>query len=289
MKNIPKELKEKNQWVLFKAIPPKEKDGHWGKAMIDPNTGDYAKSNDPSTWSSYENALMVANQDKEYGLAFVLTEGIVFIDVDHCLDKEGNPNELASSIMEDFKGTYVEKSVSGTGIHVLAKGKLMEGYKHRNDQIGLEMYDTKRFMCITGNSIGKAMPIEERQPQIFQTSIKHLKTTVENHTAFPNLMTRSDQEIISLIERSRIASRFESLMRGDLSGYPSHSNADYALVNYIGFYTQDENQIDRIFRSSGLMREKWDRRVGDITYGQFTIRNALKSIGHTFHENQPTL
>ena len=38
-----------------------------------------------------------------------------------------------------------------------------------------------------------------------------------------------------------------------------------------------EEQIDRIFRESGLMREKWDRNTGDSTYGQITIRNAVSS------------
>jgi hypothetical protein len=41
----------------------------------------------------------------------------------------------------------------------------------------------------------------------------------------------------------------------------------------------DETQLDRLFRASGLYREKWDRRCrGDgATYGQATI---TKAIGH---------
>ena len=51
-----------------------------------------------------------------------------------------------------------------------------------------------------------------------------------------------------------------------------------ALVSILAFWCGNvEEQIDRIFRSSGLMRDKWDRKTGDSTYGQITIRNAVAS------------
>ena len=59
-------------------------------------------------------------------------------------------------------------------------------------------------------------------------------------------------------------------------GYNSQSDADMAFVSMLAFWCGNvEEQIDRIFRSSGLMRDKWDRHTGDSTYGQITIRNAV--------------
>ena len=49
-----------------------------------------------------------------------------------------------------------------------------------------------------------------------------------------------------------------------------------AFVSMLCFWCGNvEEQIDRIFRSSGLMRDKWDRMTGDRTYGQLTLRNAI--------------
>ena len=47
----------------------------------------------------------------------------------------------------------------------------------------------------------------------------------------------------------------------------------FALVRMLTIWTQDESQIDSIFRSSGLYREKWDKNGG--YYGKRTIRRAL--------------
>ncbi|MFN7333164.1 MAG: phage/plasmid primase, P4 family, partial [bacterium] len=46
----------------------------------------------------------------------------------------------------------------------------------------------------------------------------------------------------------------------------------------LAYYTKDAAQIDRIFRRSQLMREKWDQKHGNETYGQRTIANALKKV-----------
>ena len=73
--------------------------------------------------------------------------------------------------------------------------------------------------------------------------------------------------------------KFKDLMAGHWEErYDSQSDADMALVSILAFWCGCvEEQIDRIFRSSGLMRDKWDRITGDGTYGTITIRNAVLS------------
>jgi primase-polymerase (primpol)-like protein len=48
---------------------------------------------------------------------------------------------------------------------------------------------------------------------------------------------------------------------GDLSAYDGdHSRADQALCNHLAYRTgRDAARIDQLFRSSALMREKWER------------------------------
>ena len=138
IENIPKELKDKNQWVCYRI----KKDGEkTAKFMLSPNDFKFAKSNDPSTWSSFEKAKSVL--DKKWlridGLAFVLNEGYVFIDIDHSVDENGNFSELTNTLLNELPNTYAERSCSGKGVHIICKGDLGDNYKRRNDEIGLEM------------------------------------------------------------------------------------------------------------------------------------------------------
>src|SRR5699024_2386283 len=74
--------------------------------------------------------------------------------------------------------------------------------------------------------------------------------------------------------------KFKTLYSGDISSYGSHSEADQALCNLIAPYTQDYEQIDRIFSNSGLYREKWDRD----DYKTNTIENAVYDRGFTYQK-----
>src|SRR5262249_5994180 len=61
--------------------------------------------------------------------------------------------------------------------------------------------------------------------------------------------------------------------------YPSQSEADSALVFYFAYFTgPNRPQLQRLFRRSGLMRDKWDEQRGGRTYGQLTIDNALEKV-----------
>jgi putative DNA primase/helicase len=64
----------------------------------------------------------------------------------------------------------------------------------------------------------------------------------------------TDEEVISLARSAKNAAKFEALWKGDISGYASHSEADQALVSLLAFYTQDENQLDSLYRQSALCR-----------------------------------
>jgi primase-polymerase (primpol)-like protein len=76
----------------------------------------------------------------------------------------------------------------------------------------------------------------------------------------------------------RSSVKFNALYKGDISGYPSHSHAESALVFMLAWWTQDPAQIDGIVRSSGLIRPKWDERRGGTTYGGQLIDEALSTV-----------
>ena len=80
--------------------------------------------------------------------------------------------------------------------------------------------------------------------------------------------------------------RFGLLLDGDISDYDNdQSRADMALCTKLAFYTRDPDQIDRIYRNSGLGRTdgKWDRVQSGSTYGRLTIEKALDMVCEQYH------
>ncbi len=87
--------------------------------------------------------------------------------------------------------------------------------------------------------------------------------------AFRHAPTAGDEEIIAFVLADPEACR---LWGGDMSGYDADpSRADLALLNRLARYTCNPEQIDRVFRRSGLYRPKWER----ADYRERTIRLAL--------------
>lgn len=285
-KTIPALIRNKNQWVAYKTYVHS---GHTMKVMISPVTGICAKSNASETWCSFFNARMYMLKHKLDGLAFVLTEGITFIDIDHTLNEDGSLSNFAKEILNEFPRTYAEYSCSGKGVHILCQGKLPFHALKRNDQLGLEMYDTKRFVCITGNLINNRKEILNYAEQVPRVNEKYMGKVMELKHVNTYAITQSDDEIIKRILKSKNKEKFTLLYSGDITGYPSQSNADFALVKILSFWTQNPEQIDGLFRSSGLYREKWDRQLGDSTYGRVTIDNALRNTIRVFDKNEPEM
>jgi putative DNA primase/helicase len=87
--------------------------------------------------------------------------------------------------------------------------------------------------------------------------------------------TLADDALLQQASTAKNGAKFAALWAGDSTGYPSPSEADLALCMLLAFWTQDPDQLDRLFRQSGLMRPKWSAPRGDETYGARTIGEAL--------------
>lgn len=83
----------------------------------------------------------------------------------------------------------------------------------------------------------------------------------------------SDEQLLGKARNAENGRDFEALWNGRTAGYPSHSEADLALCNRLAFWTGgDRSRIDRLFRQSGLYRDKWERD----DYRERTISKALE-------------
>ncbi len=317
LQNIPAELRELAQFVGWKW---ETRNGKSTKPPFNVATGAYASVDKPGTWSSYDTACTAMQSGGYGGLGFVLTESDPYagVDLDKCRDPEtGAITPEAQAIIERLS-TYTEVSPSGTGLRLIAKGSVPSNLNQMPPSGGRrEMYSSKRYLTLTGAHVaGTPRTIEERAEALSSLHAKwvteHAAWTRRNGTSAsadprPQPSTEREQPVSSsddmaVLERAFKASNgpaFAALWNGDWKrDHGSQSEADLALCNHLAFYTgKDPGRMDRLFRQSGLMREKWDEKHSSdgSTYGAMTIRRAIAGTrevytpgGRSGYDSTPT-
>jgi len=269
-------LKQYPQWVCWKY---EERDGKPTKVPKNPNTGGNAASNNPATWGTYDEAILACKAANFDGIGFMLDPGavkLVGVDLDYCLDN-GTIKPWAKDIVTTLN-SYTEITPSGEGLRVFLFGDLPPKGR-KNGQV--ELYTSGRFLTVTGNHLdGTPTEIKDREAEILTVHRQIFGDPKETRPAQPAIPTNLDDQ--ELIERARSAAngaKFSDLWAGKITGHPSASEADLALCEMLAFWTGgDANQIDRLFRASGLIRDKWDetRNSDGQTYGEMTISKALE-------------
>ncbi len=287
--NIPDALKQSASFCVWKL---EKRSGRPTKVPYDPRTRQMAKTNEPDTFTDFKTAMKAYAIGGWDGIGYRVSEGIGAIDIDHCIREDGSLNDVAASILGIFSTAYFERSPSGTGLRGFFKLSPDFAYDKtvyyiNNRKHGLEVYlpgTTNRFVTVTGDMFrpGTVDRDDEALRDLLDTFMKR-STRVSNKTIEPASYL-DDEGVIAHASASASGDKFKALYEGHWEeGYDSQSDADMAFVSMLCFWCGNvEEQIDRIFRSSGLMRDKWDRMTGDRTYGQITIRNAIASTSEIY-------
>lgn len=285
---IPDEMKALPNWICWEAVPDERSHSGISKKPINPLTGGNAQSNNPSTWSDFDTAV---NASKNYaGIGFMFSNSDFF-----GVDLDDMPNDIAdfrnggaNNIVAEFVNTlqsYAEYSQSGAGIHIICKGKLPKGGRRKkHDFGGFEMYEHGRFFVMTGDYCSEYVSIADCTESIKALHEKYIgggkEPTPRQLTA---VSLNTADEIVRAAANAKNGNTFRSLYAGSIAGYGSQSEADIALCNMLAFWTGcDADKMDAIFRQSGLMREKWDRKQSGSTYGALTIQKAIAGC-HTVY------
>lgn len=279
LENIPQYLKDNGQFCNWQN---ELRDGNPTKVPYMPGTTRRASVNDPSTFKPFDVAVAAKSYD---GIGIRVCGKIVGIDIDDCI-VDGKLLPWAQAIVDRFKPTYIEISPSGTGIRIFCL--LPNGFtydtqtyyiKHGDIEVYIPGY-TNRFLTITGNVLNKADVVEtpEALTWLLDTHMRR-PTPSPPATAIPGESYLSDEEVISKASAAHNGEKFRQLWNGDISGYKSNSEADAAILAILAFWCGgDQEQMDRLFRQSGLMREKWDEYRGADTYGNISIRKAVNNM-----------
>lgn len=296
--NIPHELRALPQWVTYRV---EERNGKKSKIPYTPNGLHKASSTNPYDWGPFKDCLATYEAERVDGIGFVFTKNDHYfgIDLDHCLTDDGNvinSKPEASEIISRAQGLglYLEKSISGDGVHIIGKGALVRSGKAAGSLNWIEGYDNARYFTMTGctpdrkpypRDIPDAQDFaswfqEKYLPSEKTATIHRLPTAAESPV---RMFQISDEEVLRKAENAKNGEKFRRLYHDgelidDTTGeiVQDNSQKDLALCSMLVYWTQDREQIDRLFRQSALIRQKWDERRGEETYGQRTINKALE-------------
>lgn len=297
--NIPAELKQLPNWICWRGFPQPRPDDpdHIGKIPINPKTGGKAQSNNPDTWTDFDTAARASEQftggspaadgRPAGGIGFMFGNSPYFgVDVDK-VDADireflDGGNGIVSEFIHALQ-SYAELSPSGKGIHILCRGELPKGARRRGN---VEMYDSGRFFTVTGNNIGEYTAVEDCTEVIKPLHEKYLggaRSEPAQRIVQTAPLPCSVSEVLEAASRAKNGSRFQALYAGNFAEYNSQSEADMAFCNMLAFWTgRNAALMDEIFRNSGLMRDKWDRRQSGSTYGALTIQKACEQCENVY-------
>lgn len=254
--NIPRELQELPQWCCAGE----------DRAPIDPRTGRMAAVDDPATWVTFEEARQAGYP--YIGLVLWHTDPYCVIDLDNKVTNPATAEELERyvAMMESFD-SYTEESCSGRGLHIVVKAQLPRG--RRRDKV--EVYSSHRFMIFTGKVVRQA-PIAERQ-DLVDNMISQMEP-VASATDLQEYDERlSDAELVDVAMYASNGAKFNQLCRGEWQGeYESQSEADFALMTILAYYTRSNEQVRRMFRMSALGQREKAWRDSYLDYALSKIR-----------------
>ncbi len=273
---VPDEMKARKNWVAVKTWKSAEKD-KLSKRPIDCNTGNYAESDNPETWTTFDNALKYLKEKGGTTVAYALDgkDNISCIDLDRCYDENGQPSALAKEVLSKCGKTYVEKSVSGNGLHIFGKTSGMD-IRTFSKEGDLEFYQKEHFIAMTGDGAGFYRLESFDTPEMKELLSRKCEKREEWKgvcKGVNGLSTMTDRDVVEKASNAKNGDKFKRLYAGeDLQ--KNHSNSDMSLMNLLAYWCSgDKEQMLRIFATSGLFRPN-----KSPDYYEGTAIKALRSM-----------
>ena len=264
-----------------------------------------SKVNDPTTWITYAEAENNAEWDENRGIGIMFAKNrsglaICGIDIDaHHVDT----NPLSKEILDMFNDTYIEKSPSGKGYHILFFAELdklpkeqdyKELYKQKNSELDVECYIsgmTNRYFTFTGNRMSEGNCLINKTDTLLNFLEKYMKIASPLVSSTKNQLKltekREDTTTIDIAKRLETAMNaangnlFTSLYNGDISAYKSTSEAVQAFIDMLVFYFGDGGTelVKSVYMQSALAVNKWEERADII---DTTISKAFQRVSERY-------
>lgn len=258
--NIPAELQALPQWLCWRY---EIIDGRQTKVPYNVRTAHHASIQNPATWCTFQEALNAVHYYSGIGMVLTDDDPYTGIDIDNKPENPASEDELkAHAIIRQTFQSYTEESVGGSGCHIIIRGKVKGG----RDRGHVGIYSTARYLTFTGKVILNA-PIVDYQEML--TLLYDEMTPVASVELEDHESHLTDTEVFEMATNAVNADKYNALCAGDMTGYPSQSEADFALLAILAFYTRDNEQVRRLFRMTAL--GKRDKAVRDNNYLNFAL------------------
>ena len=288
---LPACVKENGLFCLWRY---ETRDGKRTKVPYRINGG-RADSSSKGSFSKFDDvyAKLQTGNKRHDGIGISTFSGFGFVDIDDCVGEDNQLSPMALDIV-DTLCSYTETSPSGRGIRIIVyPGDLVydtERYYINNRKIHLEIYipgATDKFVTLTGNPIreyGVSECPEELHAVLEKYMVRPMAGFIkQNKVAAPGSCLTDESVFVKAVAAPQ-AEQFKSLWEGNIPEGKSQSEADMSLAMMLAFWCGgDIEQMDRLFRESKLMRDKWDRRQSGSTYGRLTLEKAV-SMTMVFYE-----
>lgn len=263
------------------------------KLPIDARTGHAIDHLNPLNWKTYDECVATG---KPVGFVVTANDPFFFLDLDKCREPNGQWSQAATQVFQMFPGVAAEISQSGNGIHIVGTCDQFQLANKRRKWAGwLEFYTADRFIAF-GSQWGWQGDFRiDCTAQLLQlVPERDIVSDIAEISDGPCAEYTGPEDDAELIRKALQAkstgavfgqrATFEHLWTGDASFlcqvFPSpggdafdRSSADAALMSHLAFWTgKDAPRMDRLFRQSALMREKYERRP---QYRNDAVKNAV--------------
>lgn len=261
----------------------------------------------PHNWSSHAHACARIAQhaaqqpDQAFALGFWLTAdtGYWFLDIDKCIDDQGNYSPLATEWGNALAGCLIEFSSSNRGLHIIGRGAVPE-HSMRNKATGAELYTDQRGIAfgLSGEAWGSAdcvgFAIAGIAAQYFPPRVAGEAGQWDAPRADYRCALDDDQLIAKACASASVASKFGNRATfaqlwtnapelDKFYGADGSSERDAALAAHLAFWTGcDAPRMERLMRRSSLARPKWDEHRTYLR--ELTIEGACARQGDVYKE-----
>ena len=267
-KEIPSELKEMKRWIVYKPIL---KNGKTQKVPINPLSARSLAWSDKTQWLSFNDAKYLSQHHDNYGIGFILGDGVAGIDLDNVVKVDGTLQEIATDVISSMN-SYTEYSLSGKGVHILFLANLPHSFNNRKKILNhdgtysnIEMYSSGRFFVVTGNIYNNEFSnLFMRENEAIALYNKYITALIQTYRS--SFGSKSDyKKEYRYAQRNAIPNQPDAQIwekaRKDIQkvDYTDASRGDWNAILILKHYTNDKDQIERIMREyTGKYRIKWD-------------------------------
>lgn len=288
--HVPDELKQLPKWVLWKEVI---RDGKSTKVPYSV-TGSPAKSNDPSTWSTFQEAVDHCKGYNGIGFMFSADDPYVGIDLDGCRDPEtGRVCEWATEIAQRVN-SYTEISPSGTGVKIWcrAKPQTTKGIKTQLgitpvcDKLpGIEIYSHRRYFAVTGERLDTCDSGIKQREEAFNWLTEKYFPQPEGKPPQPSTKGRRREHSGSdTVERCR---KYVAKMEPSVSGQRGHDKLLAAAgVCAVGFNLSKPEALEVLHEFNAHCQPPWPDSELARKYDE-ALNTTDKASGYLLEQSQP--